>query len=164
MGADKPANIRLEPEGDNRESGVPTATIDDVSRTVGRRDSKRDEPDVQALAMAVVDILNAQGSPQKVSSKTWVTVIGALLAMASALGVGNYTVTSHSDEQLAGIVQSELQTYGDRMETKVKADREALIDQFENDRDKLQDKLNQMDSKMDSMSVDIAVLKERSSK
>lgn len=144
------------PEADNRES-VPTL----IESRASNEPLPAPRPHIdygelaKELAPAMRDLTNGGG----VSAKTWATLIGAVLTIASAVGVGNWQVMSEGDDQTQRIIREELQTYGEKMEVKVEGDIDDLRAEFKDSNNAKMERLERIETAVNRTRTDIEVLK-----
>jgi hypothetical protein len=143
---------------------TPTLAEHDVSGRVGRRDTGNHRIDQDALASAVAELVAARPGGGGVSKKTWTTIVGAVLALVTAVGAGNWTVMSSGDADTQAIVREELRTYGDKMQDKVKGERDALRLEIKSEREADRKEIADIKTSIQKISVDIAVIRAKAEK
>jgi hypothetical protein len=152
MGAASKPPIELRPTGER------VTTINEDIRDM-RDVTGSHRIDEGALADAVATILaDKTGSKNKSSL---VTIVGTVLALVSAAGAGNFAVMSSGDDETQAIVRTELQSYGDKMEAKVKIERDMLRMEMKRDREEVHTKIEGIEKSTQQTAIDIAVIKSR---
>ncbi len=136
-------------------------SLPSVSSTTGRHRAERGEL-LEAVAEAIAS--SGGGGGSGLDRKAIVTILTAVIALASALGAGNWAVMSTGDADTQAMVKAELQIYGDKMELKVGADRQLLRDEMARDRINVADKIAAIEKSTQQTAIDIAVIKSRISK
>jgi methionine synthase I (cobalamin-dependent) len=142
--------------------GTPTVEASDVATIVERRDAVASGPavpshshiDVQALAQAVAEVSGKGGNKQLITIVSTIAVV-----IAGVVGGTGYTVTSSGDANTQQIVREELRAYGEKMEAKVKADRDAIKHEMDRDRERLEKRIESIERNTQKTAVDIAVIR-----
>ena len=115
--------------------------------------------DQSAMAEAVATILAERTGTKNKSA--YVTIVATVLSLFAAGGVGSWQLQASGDEGTQAIVRTELRTYGDKMEAKVKAERDMLRIEMKRDRDEVTAKIEGIEKSTQQTAIDIAVIKAR---
>jgi hypothetical protein len=163
MGVLKPdESITMAPRVTAPEKRVSEPTMkEDASQLQARLDAAA-APDHSELAEAVAHLVASKSNPK--SRSAMVTIIGSVLALISAAGAGNWAVMSSGDADTQAIVREELQTYGEKVEEKMKAERDMLRLEMQRDREQVHAEVETIKASMQKMQVDIAVIRARAEK
>ena len=94
-------------------------------------------------------------------NKAIVTLVTTVLGLFAAGGVGSWQLQASGDEGTQAIVREELRSYGDKMEEKVKAERDLLRLEMKRDRDEVTAKIESIEKSTQQTAIDIAVIKAR---
>jgi predicted phage gp36 major capsid-like protein len=95
------------------------------------------------------------------SKSAMVTIATAVIGLFAAGGLGSWQLQASGDEGTQAIVREELRSYGDKMEAKVKAERDLIRLEMKRDRDDVHAKIEGIEKSTQQTAIDIAVIKSR---